>query len=111
GLAAWAVVVDRTVVVAAAGMLAAYDRTTGDSKWIGPAGGAGYSSPQLATIDGVEQIVLVSAAGAEGVALADGKLLWKHEWPGDGIVQPAVIGGGVLVGSRSGRGAWGGAGR
>jgi outer membrane protein assembly factor BamB len=102
GFAASPLVVGRTVVVAAAGMLAAYDRTTGQAKWIGPAGGAGYSSPQLATIDGVEQIVLLSSDGAVGVALADGKLLWKHEWPGDGIVQPVVIGGDVLIGSGSG---------
>ena len=38
-----------------------------------------------------------------GVAPADGKLLWKHEWNIDGIVQPSVIGGGdVLIGSGSG---------
>jgi outer membrane protein assembly factor BamB len=102
GFAGSPLVVDGTVVVAAGGILAAYDRTTGQPKWIGPAGGAGYSSPQLATIEGVEQIVLVSAAGAEGVALSDGTLLWKHAWPGDGIVQPAVIGGDVLIGSGSG---------
>jgi outer membrane protein assembly factor BamB len=102
GFAASPLVIDDTVVVAAAGMLAAYDRATGHPKWIGPAAGGGYSSPQLATIDGVEQIVLVNAAGAAGVSLADGKLLWKHEWPGDGIVQPGVIGGDVLIGSGSG---------
>jgi len=102
GFAASPLVTDSTVVVAAAGMLAAYDRTTGHPKWIGPAAGGGYSSPQLATIDGVEQIVLVNAAGAVGVALADGQLLWKHEWPGDGITQPAVVGADILIGSGSG---------
>jgi outer membrane protein assembly factor BamB len=102
GFAASPLVAERTVIVAAAGMLAAYDRTTGQPKWIGPAAGGGYSSPQLATIDGVEQIVLMNAAGAVGVALADGQLLWKHEWPGDGIVQPAVFGDDVLIGSGSG---------
>jgi outer membrane protein assembly factor BamB len=102
GFAASPLVTDRTVIVAAAGKLAAYDRMTGHPQWIGPAAGGGYSSPQLATIDGVEQIVLVNVAGAVGVALADGQLLWKHEWSGDGITQPAVVGGDVLFGSGSG---------
>ncbi|HKQ75749.1 MAG TPA: alcohol dehydrogenase, partial [Blastocatellia bacterium] len=39
---------------------------------------------------------------------SDGKLLWKHEWSGDGIVQPAVItGSDVLLGSGSGMAAVG----
>jgi outer membrane protein assembly factor BamB len=103
GFAASPLVVDHTVVIAAAGKLAAYDAATGALRWIGPAGGAGYSSPQLSIIDGVPQIVLLNGDGAVGVSPADGKLLWKHDWSGDGIVQPAVLAGGdVLIGSGSG---------
>jgi outer membrane protein assembly factor BamB len=103
GFAASPLVVDHTVVTAAAGRLAAYDAATGALRWIGPAGGAGYSSPQLSTVDGVQQIVLLNGDGAVGVSPSDGKLLWKHEWSGDGIVQPAVLAGGdVLIGSGSG---------
>ena len=40
------------------------------------------------TIDGVAQILLLSAAGATSVALADGALLWEHAWKGYPIVQP-----------------------
>jgi outer membrane protein assembly factor BamB len=84
-------------------VLAAYDADTGKPRWIGPAGGGGYSSPQLATIDGVAQILLLSGRGATSVAPADGTLLWKHEWNIDGIVQPFVIAGrDVLIGSGSG---------
>ena len=48
-------------------------------------------------------------AGAISIAPADGTLLWKHEWPGDGIVQPAVIpgdgiGGAQLINQRVGIG-------
>ena len=58
------------------------------------------------TIDGVAQIVLLNGPGAIGIAPSDGAVLWKHEWPGDGIVQPAVIAGGdLLIGSGSGLGA------
>jgi len=103
GIASSPLVVGDVVVVATAGMLAAYDVKSGAPRWIGPKGGAGYSSPQLLTIDGVRQIVFVSMAGAIGVAPADGALLWQHDWQGDGIVQPAVLGAGdVLLGSGSG---------
>ncbi len=103
GFAGSPLVFDGLVVVAASGRLAAYDVATGNPRWSLPSGGSGYSSPQLATIDGVAQILLLNTAGAIGVAPADGKLLWKHAWPGDGIVQPAVIAGSdVLIGTGSG---------
>ena len=98
GIAGSPLVVDDVVIVAAAGSLVAYDLTTGTPRWFGPRGGASYSSPQLATIDGVAQILLVSEAGATSVALADGTLLWEHPWPGYPIVQPALtVDGDVLI--------------
>ena len=93
GFASSPLVVGDIVIVATAGVLAAYDAATGHPRWLGPAGRGGYSSPQLATIDGVAQILLLNGEGAISVAPADGKLLWKHEWNGDGIVQPSVIAG------------------
>jgi outer membrane protein assembly factor BamB len=93
------------VIVATGGVIASYDLDTGKPRWIGPSGGSGYSSPQLATIDGVEQVVLLDGNGAISFAPADGKVLWKHEWDTDGIVQPAVIeGSDILIGSGSGGG-------
>ena len=103
GFASSPLVVDSLVIVAAAGRLVGYDLATGNLRWFGPKGGWGYSSPQLSTIDGVAQIVLLNGAGAIGVVPSDGTLLWQHEWPSDGIVQPAVIAGGdLLLGSGSG---------
>ena len=47
--------------------------------------------------------MLVNGPGAIGVAPSDGTVLWKHEWAGDSIVQPAVLAGGdLLIGSGSG---------
>jgi outer membrane protein assembly factor BamB len=83
-------VVGDDVVVAASGALVAYDANTGEPRWFGPAGGEGYSSPHLATIDGTAQIVQLSGAGVTGVAPADGTLLWEHPWKGYPIVQPAL---------------------
>ena len=103
GFAGSPLVVDDLVIVATAGSLVAYDRVKGKLRWLGPKGGGGYSSPHLATIGGDKQVVLLSAAGAIGVAPATGAQLWKYEWDGDGIVQPALTADGdLLIGSGSG---------
>ena len=68
GFASSPLVVDDLVIVAVEGALAAYDLATGDPRWFGPNGGAGYSSPHRLTIDGVAQILLMSTAGATSVA-------------------------------------------
>jgi outer membrane protein assembly factor BamB len=103
GIASSPLVVGDVVVVATAGWLAAYDAATGKWRWFGPKTGFGYSSPHLATIDGVAQVVLANGPGAIGVSPSDGVVLWKYEWPGDSIVQPAVLpDGNLLLGSGSG---------
>ena len=84
------------VIVAAAGQLLAYDVTTGDLRWSGPEGD-GYSSPHVATIDGVAQVLLVSSARTISVAPADGTVLWQHSWGGTPIVQPAVTAEGDIL--------------
>jgi outer membrane protein assembly factor BamB len=90
-------VVDDVVIVAAAGKLAAYDIASGAPRWFHPAGGGSYSSPQLLTIAGVPQVLLLSGTGATSVAPADGKLLWQHSWPGSTILQPAVTADGDIL--------------
>jgi len=89
------------VIVAASGQLIAYDAGNGSRRWLGPTGSGSYSSPHLATIDGVAQVLLVSGAGARGVSLADGKQLWEHTWSSNSIVQPALTADGdVLITSQ-----------
>ena len=102
GIASSPLVVDDIVVVAVSGTLAAYDLATGKPRWVGPQHGGSYSSPQLVTIDGVAQILLLSAPGAVSVAPADGTLLWEYSWEGGAIVQPAFTAdGGVLINAMS----------
>jgi len=97
GFSSSPLVVDDELVVATAGRLVGYDRATGKQRWSGPVHGDGYSSPQLFTISGVPQIVLLSGAGATSVA-PDGKVLWEHAWAGFPIIQPALTAdGGVLI--------------
>lgn len=94
-----------TVVVAMAGRLAAYEIASGQPRWFGSTNGWGYSSPHIAAIDGVTQIILLNGEGAISVAPTDGKLLWEHAWKSDGIVQPTILPeGGILIGSGSGLG-------
>lgn len=87
GFAGSPLVVDDLVVVAASGRLAAYDAATGELRWTRDRG-TGYSSPQLLTIGGVEQVVLLSSSGATSVAPTDGTLLWEHAWEGVPMLQP-----------------------
>jgi hypothetical protein len=106
GFASSPLVVNDLVVVAASGALAAYELANGTPRWFGPTGGRGYSSPHLATIGGVQQILLLNGEGVISVSPTDGSLLWKHVWEGDSIVQPAVTADGdVLLGSGSGLGS------
>ena len=105
GFAGSPLVVGDVVVVGASGRLAGYDAATGKPRWTAQTGGSGYSSPQLATIAGVTQVLFLSTAGATSLSPADGAVLWKNAWNIDGIVQPFVLDGGdVLVGSGSGMG-------
>ena len=86
------------VIVAASGRLVAYDAATGNRRWLGPAGGGGYSSPHLVKIDGVDQVVLLRGSRTISLAPADGTLLWEHVWiPSVSIVQPAVIANGDIL--------------
>jgi outer membrane protein assembly factor BamB len=100
GFASSPFVVNDLVIIAAAGKLAAYDIATGKPRWFGPPGGFSYSSPHLVTINGIAQVLLLEGNGATSVAPDDGKVLWKHEWEGGSIVQPAVTAeGDVLINS------------
>ena len=92
------------VIVAVAGQLVGYDLDTGKTRWSGPAGGVSYSSPQLAAIGGVEQVLLMSGAGAISVSPADGQPLWEHPWRGFPIVQPAVTAEGDVLIAAGGEG-------
>ncbi len=91
GVASSPVVFNGLVIVSVAGRLAAYDAATGAPRWLGPAGGGGYSSPHLVTLHGVPQVLIIRGARTISVAPADGTLLWEFSTgkPSVAIVQPA----------------------
>lgn len=80
----------------------AYDAATGAPKWTAGQGPISYCSPQLSTIDGVPQIVIVTNEGVVSADPKTGRELWSHDWLLKGtprVVQPAVVGDDVLIGT------------
>jgi outer membrane protein assembly factor BamB len=79
-------VVDGKVIVSAGGpqdqSLVAYDAETGKRIWSAGNDVASYSSPALATLCGVRQVVSVNQDEVVGHRLTDGKPLWQCPWPG-----------------------------
>ena len=63
------------------GLVAALDKKTGKILWQSKdaTDEASYSSPVLAEIGGVKQIVQVVNKGIVGVSTADGKVLWRYD--------------------------------
>jgi outer membrane protein assembly factor BamB len=108
GISSSPLIVGDVVIVSVGGTLTGYEATTGKLRWVGPLHGGSYSSPHLAVIDGVTQVVILSAPGAVSVNPADGKLLWDYKWEGGAIIQPAIIeGGDVLINAMSATGGLG----
>ncbi|MGV3533921.1 MAG: PQQ-binding-like beta-propeller repeat protein, partial [Chthoniobacteraceae bacterium] len=60
--------------------LAAYRADTGEPAWSGGDARAGYSSPQLVTLQGEPQILIFNHNGVTGHSPADGKPLWTYPW-------------------------------
>jgi outer membrane protein assembly factor BamB len=82
--------------------LVALDAKTGKTRWQAERlGSDGYSSPHLATIQGVEQVLVFNANGLFGHDPASGKELWHFEWKVKQMeptsVQPLVTPDGRVV--------------
>ncbi len=77
----------------ARGAIAALNKKTGAAMWQSKEfmDGAHYSSLIPATIFGVRQVIQLTAESVAGVAVADGKLLWRADRPGKTAVIPTPI--------------------
>jgi outer membrane protein assembly factor BamB len=96
GFASSPLIVDDIVVVAAAGTLAAYDLASGAPRWKGPSYGGSYSSPHLATFDGVKHIILLGGPGVVSMGV-DGTKLFEYKWEPGPITQPAITPDGDII--------------
>ncbi|MEM7481215.1 MAG: PQQ-binding-like beta-propeller repeat protein [Acidobacteriota bacterium] len=72
--------------------IVALDKANGKARWSHGEYRTGYSTPVVATIDGVEQLIFAHSTVPfiEGVDLK-GKSLWKHEWPPGTIAMPVFV--------------------
>lgn len=113
GMAGAPLVVDGMVVVIAGGRngksIFAYEELSGDVRWSALNDKAGYVSPQVATLAGRKQLLVVTGTRVLGASLEDGSELWSREWRTSydaNCAQPLVVDGNhVFVSSGYGHGA------
>lgn len=113
GVSGSPLIVDDTVVVTPGGpngkSVVAYDAASGRIAWSALDDATSYSSPMLATIGGVRQILVFSASRVMGITPVEGRVLWEYPWVTDPRVnasQPVLIGDNrVFVSTGYGKGA------
>ena len=85
---------DNLVIASAGGpqgkSLVAYDKHDGKLAWSAGDDPSSYSSPAAMTLCGVPQIVMIDATLTSGHDPADGRVLWQHIWPEDGVASPNI---------------------
>jgi len=99
GMSTSPLIVDNAVVTVPGGSggnsVMAYDHRTGARLWSSLNDRAAYSSPMLVTLDGVRQILLVTANRIVGLETTKGAPLWEFPWEtmyDVNAAQPLVIG-------------------
>jgi outer membrane protein assembly factor BamB len=97
GMAASPLIVEDKVIVLPGGpdgkSVVAYNRLTGNPVWKALNDRQAYTAPQLATLAGRRQMLIVSAKRVMGLAVEDGRLLWERPWvtsQGINAAQPIV---------------------
>jgi outer membrane protein assembly factor BamB len=74
------------------GDLAAFDLQSGKEKWRWHGPAPSSSSPVVAGLHGVRQVVVLTRNNLAGVAVASGQLLWSHNIESDAqIVTPIIF--------------------
>ena len=98
GMAASPLIVDDKVIVLPGGpqgkSVVAYNKLTGDPIWKVLNDKQAYTSPQLTSLAGRRQILVVSANRVMGLVVEDGSLLWEFPWitqNGINVAQPIVV--------------------
>jgi outer membrane protein assembly factor BamB len=75
--------------------LVAYQAETGKLLWQAGSAAVGYSSPHLATLGGVPQVLVYNRDGLFGHDPSSGKELWAYEWKAEltapVCVQPVLL--------------------
>jgi outer membrane protein assembly factor BamB len=92
------VVADRVIAFSCGGegkSVVAYDRVSGEIAWLAGQRTSGYSSPHLALLVGVPQVLMVSDFGLQSLLPETGACLWEHPWKAKQYarcIQPLLVG-------------------
>ena len=112
GMAGSPLVVGDTVIVTPGGSggrsVVAYSRSTGKRVWSALDDQQSYSSPMIAEVDGVRQLLVFSAQRVVGLTPERGEVLWEFPWRTEYDVnasQPVVSGNRVFLSTGYGHGA------
>ena len=99
GMSGAPLIVDDKVIVLPGGpggkSVVAYHKVTGRQVWSALDDPQAYTSPMLATIGGVRQILIVSARRVAGLTVDEGRLLWEYPWVtynAISVAQPLLLG-------------------
>jgi outer membrane protein assembly factor BamB len=97
GMSASPLIVDDKVIVLPGGpngkSVVAYNKVTGEPVWKTLDDQQAYTAPQLVTLAGRRQILIVSAKRVMGLTPENGSLLWEYPWvsySGISAAQPIV---------------------
>ena len=87
----WQVPWDKAVILAV-------DKNTGKTRWKGSRGGSriAHVTPQIAQVDGQDQLVSGAGNVIQGHDLQTGARLWTVDSPGEGVVPSVVVGAGLV---------------
>jgi len=86
----WQVAWDKAVIFAV-------DKNTGQVQWKGSRGSSrvAHVVPQVATVDGQDQLISGAGNVVQGFDLKTGERLWTVSSPGEGVVPSVVVGDGM----------------
>jgi outer membrane protein assembly factor BamB len=86
----WQIPWDKAVILAV-------DKNTGKVRWKGSRGSSriAHVVPQIATVDGQDQLVSGAGNVVQGFDLKTGERLWTVSSPGEGVVPSVVVGDGL----------------
>ncbi|MBP7050155.1 MAG: PQQ-like beta-propeller repeat protein [Phycisphaerae bacterium] len=86
----WEVPWDKAVILA-------IDKRTGKVRWRGSRGSSqiAHTTPQIATVDGRDQLVTSAGGVVQGFDLKTGERIWTVSSPGEGVVPSPVVGDGM----------------
>ncbi len=89
--------------------VAAYAAASGEPRWTALDDQQAYTAPMLVTLDGVRQLLVVTATRVVGLALDGGGPLWEYPWgnqQGISVAQPLLLDGDrIFVSASYGTGA------